>query len=340
MPRPRASMRSARCWPPRQPQQRHRHAADAVAAARRAPRRGDRDGHEPSRRDRLSGRLGAADRGAGEQRAARPPRRGRHGARRGAREGRHIRWAATQGVAVINADDAFADYWRGLNATRRVVSFGLEQPADVRAEYALQAWAAGFGCTRRRVAPTSNSRSRGCTTLRNALAAAAAASAAGVPPASIARGLSEFTGVKGRLQVRSAAAGATLLDDTYNANPDSVFAALDVLAAMPARKIFVFGDMGETGDQARPVSRRSRRLCQEPWRRPALRAGCPERARGAQLRRRRSPFRPHRRSGRRAAAELRADTVVLVKGSRFMRMERVVDAIAMDGAPRISRSLS
>ena len=83
--------------------------------------------------------------------------------------------------------------------------------------------------------------------VRNALAAAAAATAAGVGLSEIARGLADFRPVQGRLQRTNARNGAVVLDDTYNANPDSVIAAIEVLARAAGRKFLVLGDMGEVG---------------------------------------------------------------------------------------------
>ena len=89
----------------------------------------------------------------------------------------------------------------------------------------------------------------GLHNVRNALAAAACAHAAGVSSEAIGVGLSSFRPYAGRLQVKRTASGATLIDDSYNANPDSVRAAIDVLAALPAPTILVLGDMGEVGER-------------------------------------------------------------------------------------------
>ena len=167
----------------------------------------------------------------------------------------------------------------------------------------------------------------GVHNVRNALAACAAALAIGIAPDSIVRGLEAFTPVAGRLQKKQATHGATVIDDTYNANPDSVRAAIDVLAAAPAPRTLVLGDMGEVGDQgpafhaeagaharARGIEQL---LCSGELMRHAARA-CP----GARH------FESVDELQAAVLAALPGPASVLVKGSRFMRMERVVQAIA------------
>jgi UDP-N-acetylmuramoyl-tripeptide--D-alanyl-D-alanine ligase len=159
---------------------------------------------------------------------------------------------------------------------------------------------------------------------KNALAAAAATLACGISSASIRRGLEGFSGMPGRLQTCFSALGAVILDDTYNANPDSVMAALDVLAKRTGRRILVLGDLGELGESG-----------------PALHAEVGEMARrmgiddcctvGTLAEATGRAFGPHARHYANTAAliawlrpQLNADSVVLVKGSRFMHMEDIV----------------
>ncbi len=235
------------------------------------------------------------------------------------------------GTAVINADDAFAGLWRELAAGRRIVGFGFEQPAEVRGRAEWQA----FGSRLAIEAPQGRLEVAlavpGRHNAMNALAAAAAALAAGASLEAVSEGLAGFTGVAGRLQLRPAA-GALLIDDSYNANPDSVRAAIDVLAATPGRKILVLGDMGETGREAAQFHDEIGGYAKSQGVDRLLALG--------EL----SALAAHNfgEGGRHFAgveallAELRPQlaegTAVLVKGSRFMRMERVAEAIADAGA--------
>ncbi|MEW5943168.1 MAG: UDP-N-acetylmuramoyl-tripeptide--D-alanyl-D-alanine ligase [Pseudomonadota bacterium] len=155
-----------------------------------------------------------------------------------------------EGLAVINADDDYAPLWRKLAAGHEVVDFGLEHEARVGADYRLH----DFGAELRLKTPLGPIavalQVPGQHNVRNALAATAAAVALGADSRAIATGLAGFAGVKGRLQRKKALHGAILVDDTYNANPASVRAAIDVLAAAPGQKILVLGDMGELGPGA------------------------------------------------------------------------------------------
>ena len=156
------------------------------------------------------------------------------------------------GVAVFPADDAYAALWRTLARGRQVLTFAMETMADVtaRASWSGDAWQV----TLRTPAGTTGLRLAvaGLHNVKNAAAAAACALAAGCPFSAVARGLQEFVPVQGRSQVKAWQRGAvnvTLIDDSYNANPDSVRAAIDVLAGLPGPHWLVLGDMGEVGSQ-------------------------------------------------------------------------------------------
>jgi UDP-N-acetylmuramoyl-tripeptide--D-alanyl-D-alanine ligase len=163
-----------------------------------------------------------------------------------------------QGVAVINADDAFAPYFAERAHGRRLIRFGLEATADIRARD-IVATAAGsrFGLVTPAGEVAIELALRGRHNVRNALAAASLALALSVSLDAIAQGLNAARPVAGRLVAHELDNGAVLIDDSYNANPGSLAAAIDTLAeslAAPAGEGWlVLGDMRELGDDARAM---------------------------------------------------------------------------------------
>ena len=241
------------------------------------------------------------------------------------------------GVAVFPADDAFAGVWRGLAGARRVLSFALQGAADLMLDAAQQpTWladAAGGHWQLRLNTPLGSAaldlHVPGRHNLHNALAAAASAIAAGVPLAAVVQGLQDFRPVSGRsrlLALRLTGASVTLVDDSYNANPDSVRVAIELLATLPGPRWLVLGDMGEVCDQG-----------------PAFHAEVGEFARasgieycwtaGAMCRHAALAYGSTARQFTDAAAlilalpEAPCCAAVLVKGSKFMHMPTVVAAL-------------
>jgi UDP-N-acetylmuramoyl-tripeptide--D-alanyl-D-alanine ligase len=232
------------------------------------------------------------------------------------------------GMAIINADDPSEPLWKSLARKYRILSFGLTQPADITAKFQLNA----TGTPMQIHTPRGNFSTLlmvpGEHNARNALAACAAAIALEIPLTAIAKGLSQFSGVKGRLQRKPGINGADIIDDTYNANPDSVQAAIAVLAKSSGKKILVLGDMGELGAEGVKLTEQIGldakkigidvlftlgELSMNAAR--AFGIGAKKFADLDELIATLTPM-------------LDAKTVVLVKGSRFMKMERVVEAIA------------
>ncbi len=237
---------------------------------------------------------------------------------------------AGEGVAVFNADDAYAAYWRGVAGTRPVLSFALDQAADVTAKVRQQ----GLEMVLQLQAPQGELEVRlrlpGRHNARNALAAAAACLAAGVPLSAVGQGLAAFAGVKGRLQRRAGKRGAEILDDTYNANPDSVRAGIDVLASTIGRKLLVLGDMGEIGEASGQYHDEIGGYAKSQGVDLLYAFGDASKA----------AVRNFGDGGRHFCAidkliaavdkQLAPETTVLVKGSRFMKMERVADALVAE----------
>ncbi|HCI14297.1 MAG TPA: UDP-N-acetylmuramoyl-tripeptide--D-alanyl-D-alanine ligase [Gallionellaceae bacterium] len=228
------------------------------------------------------------------------------------------------GTAMINADDAHAPLWRGLAGTHQLLEFGLDGDADIAGVWLPQDGGLHLDVQTPQGGFSVQLQVPGEHNARNALAATTAAIALNVPLDTIAEGLKKFGGVAGRLQRKAAKRGAVLIDDTYNANPASMRAAIGVLAQVGGTRIFVLGDMGELGDGAAAFHAE---IGGE-----AKRAGIEKLYALGELSRN-----AVREFGDGAChferiedllaeldKELDADVTVLVKGSRFMKMERVV----------------
>jgi UDP-N-acetylmuramoyl-tripeptide--D-alanyl-D-alanine ligase len=169
-------------------------------------------------------------------------------------EGQMVAGLAPDAVAVINADDPYAAQWRGMTRAK-VWTFGIDQPADFRAMAVAEALTdEGFQTRFTLNAPQGQRAVRlnvaGRHNVRNALGAAAAAVAAGAGLDDVVAGLAAMQPVGGRLVPRRTKQGARLVDDSYNANPSSMRAGIDVLAALPGEHWLVMGAMGELGAQA------------------------------------------------------------------------------------------
>ncbi len=235
-----------------------------------------------------------------------------------------------EGVAVINADDSYAGYWRGVAAGRPVRSFAIDGAADVVGKVRQHGLETAIDLSAPEGEVYIALRIPGRHNAGNAVAAAAACLAAGVPLAAVAAGLESFSGVKGRLQRRAGKLGAEILDDTYNANPDSVRAGIDVLASTIGRKLLILGDMGEIGEACAQYHDEIGGYAKSQGVDLLFALG---EATKAAVRNFGDGARHFCHVDKLIAAadkELGPDTTVLVKGSRFMKMERVADALAAE----------
>ena len=218
-----------------------------------------------------------------------------------------------QGVAVLNADDAMARVFREKAGKRKRVEFGLGR-GEVTGRYELKGLESEIVLKTPAGEASATLAIAGAHNVRNALAAAACAHAAGIPPAAIGAGLTAFRPYSGRLQVKQTADGATLIDDSYNANPDSVRAAIDVLASCPGPTALVLGDMGEVGEQGPQFHAEAGRYAKEKGIDLLFTLGNLSREAGGR----------HFEDLNEIKANLKDAKTVLIKGSRFMKMERVV----------------
>ncbi|MFM2399002.1 MAG: UDP-N-acetylmuramoyl-tripeptide:D-alanyl-D-alanine ligase [Pseudomonadota bacterium] len=244
------------------------------------------------------------------------------------------------GTAVFPADDAYAGIWRAAAGTRRSLEFNSEGVHAISMRVLSQN---GLE-TRMNIASSIGEypvtlRIGGHHNVRNAAAALAAAHAAGVDAAAIAQGLNAFTPAKGRMQ-RLTHSGFVLVDDTYNANPDSVRAAIDVLTSLSGRRVLVLGDMGEVGEHSAAFHSEVGAYAAQCGVQSLITMGVATQASLAAF----VTAAPGAQAGHAnsvqeaadliAALALTQDDTVLVKGSRFMAMERVIQKLQeMERAP-------
>ena len=240
---------------------------------------------------------------------------------------------SADGMAVINADDSRVGLWRVMIGKHRCYSFGIHNPADVTARDL-------------RVNPNScysfvmhtpagvidiNLKLAGKHNIMNALAACAATLAVGMNLDQIKAGLEAMQAVKGRLQLKKGIHNCRVVDDTYNANPGSMRPVFEVLAAHRGKKILVLGDMGELGNAARAfheqVGRQARATGVDLLYTVGEHAGISAGAFGKGAQHFASQDELIVALCTELNKETDSETMVLVKGSRFMRMERVVQVL-------------
>jgi UDP-N-acetylmuramoyl-tripeptide--D-alanyl-D-alanine ligase len=236
------------------------------------------------------------------------------------------------GIAVINADDSYAGLWRQLAARASILSFGLHAQADVRAEQIeFEPLEDAVGSRFVLRTPTGSASVHlpmpGRHNVMNALAAAACGIALGLDADVIASGLARVEGARGRLSWLATPEGARVLDDSYNANPSSLRAAMELLAGLRGRRWLVLGGMAELGPEAPRLHREAGALARSLGidRLYTLGALAAEAAQGFGAGA--EAFTDVQAMAEALHASLSADTVVLVKGSRSARMERVVAAL-------------
>lgn len=246
------------------------------------------------------------------------------------------------GIAIVNADDEFYKDWMEMIGGRRSLSFSLSNKStDVYADNIhLNDWSTSFDlCT-----PGGSTNVvlalPGQHNISNALAAAAVAVALDIPLEEIRAGLQSFTGIQGRMQKRRAAMGVDVIDDSYNANPGSVAAAIDVLAQSSQRKVLILGDMAELGSLTESAHQDAGRLAASKGINALYTVG--EQSAQSSLAFEHAREDENNTESRHFSNQadlidyclenLQANDLVLVKGSRSAAMEQVVDALLHSAA--------
>lgn len=238
-----------------------------------------------------------------------------------------------KGIAVINADDNYAAFWRETAGNYKQICFGINNPADVTAtdiHFDAESGRTGFLLHTPQGGTPIKLTLAGRHNVMNALAAAACCTGIDIAIADIKHGLENMTAVHGRMEIKFTKQGTRIFDDTYNANPASLNAALRVLADYPGRRWLILGDMGELGDYATDLHREAG----ESARRHGVERlyGLGENCRhavdgfGSGARHFNSP------EALLAAVKpvMAKDVTILVKGSRFMAMDRIVASLTED----------
>ena len=231
------------------------------------------------------------------------------------------------GIAIINTDDAFAEFFAGLAGARRVLRFGIEHTADVRASiHSLDA-----NSTFTLHTPSGDCEIdlplSGRHNVMNALAASAIAIALDIPLATIQLGLENAEPVKGRLIRHTSVSGWILIDDTYNANPASTAAAIATLVLQPGEPWLVLGDMKELGADAAQLHTEIGALAKRSGVRRLFGVGELTRSAVDAFGTDASHYPDQQSLGDALRREMHAGVVCLVKGSRSSAMEKIVTAL-------------
>ncbi len=237
---------------------------------------------------------------------------------------------SNDGTAIVNADDKFAALWRDIIQSRRKIEFGLDTNADVSAEFNstdkgneihFKTSQAEFDCKLALL---------GRHNVLNALAATAATLAVNVSPDLIKQGLEKMQAVAGRLQLKPGVHGSRVIDDTYNANPASVKAAISVLQGFAGTHLLALGDMGELGSGEEELHRQVGEAARQQGVDRLYTVGELARHAAVEFGEHAYTFDAHDAMVAALDKELDKHATLLVKGSRRMHMERVVEALTIE----------
>ena len=235
------------------------------------------------------------------------------------------------GTAIINADDRYAQLWQSMCAGKKILRFGLDNPAEVSADWQSDETGSHIDLHTPQGSISISLGVPGRHNVMNALAASAAALAAGASLEEICSGLQLMRSVAGRLQIKPGLAGSRILDDTYNANPASLRVALDVLQQFDGRHFLALGDMAELGEDAEQLHREAGQVARDSGVDRLYTVG--ELARFAATSFGHDAYSYSDQPSMISALhdDLSMDVTLLVKGSRLAHMEKVVQALTING---------
>jgi len=219
------------------------------------------------------------------------------------------------GVAVLNGEDAYCDLWRGLAGTRRVITFALDKAADIRGAYEADAKGYHVQLNTHTGDLAMTLSLLGRHNVMNALAATAASLAAGASLEQVRTGLEKLQAVSGRLELKQGISGARVIDDTYNANGE---------------RVLVLGDMGELGAQAESIHERVGELANQIGLQRLYAIGPLSRLAVKRFGKGGRHFKEPQALIETLIDCMHAEMTILIKGSRFMQMERIVAGLVRD----------
>lgn len=233
------------------------------------------------------------------------------------------------GFAIINTDDAFSEYFKDITTQYNVLSFGIKNKADVMCE-----WQAGIdGSSLKVTTPVGdcniNLKLLGRHNVMNALAAIAASIAVEIPLEQIVKGLEILNPVNGRLQIKVGLNNSRVIDDTYNANPASLHAALNVLHDFSGKRFLALGDMGELGSNAADLHVDAGISAKQSGVDSLYSVGKLAAKAAEEFGSNGFIYDKHEDMINALRDELTQDVTLLIKGSRSMHMENVVEALTM-----------
>ncbi len=237
------------------------------------------------------------------------------------------------GTAIINADDAFFELFKETAAPYNVISFGLNNTDENKADVTCQWQSDSEGSNLKVTTPKGDCKIKlkllGSHNVTNALAAIAASIAAGISLQQIVSGLEKLKPVNGRLQIKAGLNDSCIIDDTYNANPTSLYAALNVLHEFSGKRFLALGDMGELGGNEDELHVDAGTYAKERGVDSLYSLGKLAAKAAKEFGGNGFCYDKHEDMINALRNELAQDVTLLVKGSRSMHMENIVNALTM-----------